>query len=51
MSKDIYHEPITIKKGNIIGKVYSPVLTEDEYNRRMEKIKKAAVRLVMSKKS
>lgn len=50
MGKDIYNEPVTIKKGNITGKIYSPNLTEDEYNRRMELIKKAAVRLVLSKK-
>lgn len=49
--KDTYQEPITIKKGNIIGKVYSPILIEEEYNRRMEKIKQAAVRLVLATKS
>lgn len=49
MGKDTYSNPITIKVGNVIGQVYSPVLTEEEYNKRMEAIKKAAVRLVMSK--
>lgn len=49
MGNDIYKEPITIKVGNVIGKVYSPVLTEDEYNKRMNAIKKAAIRLVVSK--
>lgn len=49
MAKDTYHDPVTIKVNNIIGKVYSPVLTVEEYNRRMEVIKKASVRLVLSK--
>jgi hypothetical protein len=46
---DTYKEPVIIKHNNIIGKIYSPVLTEDEYNKRMEAIKKAAIRLVLSK--
>lgn len=49
MAKDVYGEPVTIKVGNVIGKVYSPILTEAEYNRRMEAIKKSAARLVLSK--
>ena len=49
MAKDTYSDPVTIKVGNVIGQVYSPILTEEEYNRRMEAIKKAAVRLVLSK--
>ena len=49
MAKDTYHDPVTIKVNNIIGKVNSPVLTVEEYNRRMEVIKKASVRLVLSK--
>ena len=46
---DTYKEPVIIKHNNIIGKIYSPVLTEDEHNKRMEAIKKAAIRLVLSK--
>ena len=49
MKQDIYGEPEIIKHGNIIATVYSPILTEEERNRRMEKIKQAAVRLVLSK--
>ena len=49
MAKDAYREPETIQIKNVIGKVYSPILTEEEYNKRMEAIKKAAVRLVLSK--
>ena len=49
MTKDIYDTPITIKYNNVIGKVYSPILTKAEYDERMNTIKKAAARLVMSK--
>lgn len=49
MAKDIYGEPTIIKVGNVIGKVYSPILSETEYNRRMEAIKKSATRLVLAK--
>ena len=48
MKNDIYGEPTIIKKNNIIARVYSPILTEDEYNRRMELIKQAAIRLLLS---
>ena len=50
MGKDTYNEPVTIKVGNIIGKVYSPILTDSEYDRRMKEVKKSAIRLVLSKK-
>ena len=49
MKKDIYGEPVIIKDKNIIARVYSPILTEDERNRRMEQIKQAAIRLLLSK--
>ena len=49
MKNDIYGEPEIIKKNNIIARVYSPILTDEENNRRMEEIKRAAVRLVLSK--
>lgn len=49
MKNDRYGEPVIIEGNNIIARVYSPILTEDEYNRRMEQIKKAAVRLLLSK--
>ena len=48
MTKDVYGEPTIIKKGNIVAKVYSPILTDEERNKRMERIKQAAVRLVLS---
>lgn len=49
MKKDVYGEPEIITKGNITARVYTPILTEDEYNRRMEKIKQATIRLLLSK--
>ena len=51
MKNDIYGEPEIIRKGNIVAKVYSPILTDEEREKRMEKIKQAAVRLVLSKKN
>lgn len=48
MKNDIYGEPTIIRTGNIVAKVYSPILTDEERERRMEKIKQAAVRLVLS---
>ena len=49
MKNDVYGEPVIITKGNITARVYTPILTEDEYNRRMEKIKQATIRLLLSK--
>ena len=48
MKKDTYGEPEIIRKGNIVAKVYSPILTDEERARRMEKIKQSAIRLVLS---
>ena len=45
---DVYGEPEIIKEGNIIAKVYSPILTDEERERRMEAIKQACVRIVLS---
>ena len=49
MKNDIYGEPEIIEHKNIVATVYSPILTEEERKRRMEQIKTAAVRLVLSK--
>lgn len=46
--KDTYGEPEIIKKGNIVAKVYSPILTDEERNKRMERIKQASIRIVLS---
>lgn len=51
MKNDVYGEPIIIRTNNIIAKVYSPILTDAERERRMEKIKQASVRLVLSAES
>ena len=51
MKNDVYGEPIIIRTNNIIAKVYSPILTDAERERRMEKIKQACVRLVLSAES
>ena len=48
MKNDTYGEPEIIKENNIIARVYSPILTEDEQKRRMEQIKQAAIRLLLS---
>ena len=49
MKNDIYGEPEIITYKNIVAKVYSPILTEEERNRRMERIKQSAIRLLLSK--
>ena len=49
MKEDVYGEPEIFTYKNIVATVYSPILTEEERNKRMEQIKKAAVRLVLSK--
>ena len=48
MKNDVYGEPVIIRTNNIVATVYSPILTDEERNRRMEKIKQACVRLVLS---
>ena len=48
MKGDIYGEPTIIKVGNNVAKFYSPILTDEERERRMERIKQASVRLVLS---
>lgn len=51
MKNDVYGEPEIIRKNNIVAKVYSPILTDEERERRMERIKRACVRLVLSAES
>ena len=48
MKNDVYGEPEIIEYKNIIAKVYSPIITDEERERRREIIKQAAVRLVLS---
>lgn len=49
MRNDTYGEPEVIRKGNVIARVYTPILTEQERNRRIEIMKQAAVSLVLSR--
>lgn len=49
MQKDVYGEAEIIRTTNVIAKVYSPILTERERERRMEIIKQASISLVLSK--
>ena len=48
MKNDTYGEPIIIKVNNNVARFYSPILTPEERERRMERIKQAAVQLVLS---
>lgn len=48
MKNDVYGEPIVIEVNNNVARFYSPILTDEERERRMERIKQAAVRLVLS---
>lgn len=46
--KYVYGEPEVMRFGNVVVTVHSPILTDGEREKRMERIKDAAVRLVMS---
>ena len=49
MKNDIYGEPEIIEGKNIIARVYSPILTEEERERRVTAMRKASVSMVLSK--
>ena len=49
MKNDIYGEPEIIKMKNVIARVYSPILTEQERERRLAVMRKASVSMVLSK--
>lgn len=49
MRNDIYSEPEIIKVGNATVRVYSPIITDKERERRMTAIKNASVSMVLSK--
>ena len=51
MRNDVYGNPDIVTRGNITAKVYSPILTEKERDKRMTAIKKATVSLVRSKRA
>jgi hypothetical protein len=46
--QDTYAEPKIFTYQNVVAKVYSPILTEEERQIRIERIKKSAARLLMS---
>ena len=48
MKNDVYGKPEIIEGDNIVANVYSPILTESERERRMERIKQASIKLVLS---
>lgn len=50
MKNDIYGEPVIIKTNNVVARVYSPILTDEERERRMKIFKQASVSLVLSRK-
>ena len=49
MRNDVYAEPEIIKVGNAVVRVYSPIITDKERERRMTAIKNASVSMVLSK--
>lgn len=49
-TQDTYGEPKTIELPGCIAKVYSPILTEEERKRRMDRIAESAARLLTDKK-
>lgn len=49
MKNDIYGEPEIIEGRNIIARVYSPIITEMERDRRIAVARKASVSMVLSK--
>lgn len=48
MKGDTYSEPKTIVFPGMVARVYSPIITEEENNRRMQKIHDAAASLLLS---
>ena len=46
--QDVYGEPEIFYYPNAVVKVYRPILIEEERKRRMERIKQASIRLILS---
>lgn len=51
MQNDIYGEPEIMRVGNVIAKVYTPILTDSERERRIAAMRKASVSLVLSRRT
>jgi hypothetical protein len=49
MRNDTYGEPEVIQGRNIVARVYSPILTDKERDKRMAAIKQASANLILSK--
>jgi hypothetical protein len=49
VKNDVYGEPEIIEQKNVIARVYSPILTDEEQKKRMDAIKQAAARLLLAK--
>lgn len=47
-STDVYMEPVIIERPNCIIRVYRPILTDEERERRMKRIHDAAAALLMA---
>ena len=45
--QDVYGEPEIFYYPNAVVKVYHPIISEEERERRMERIKQATVRLIL----
>lgn len=50
MKADTYNEPKTLMLDGAIVRIYIPILTEEERNRRMERIRNAAADLLKKEK-
>lgn len=50
MKTDTYNEPKTLMLNGAIARIYIPILTEEERNRRMEQIRNAATNLLKKEK-
>ena len=46
-SQDVYGEPIIFQRSNGIDRVYRPILTDEERDRRMKCIEQAAAALII----
>ena len=44
---DTYGEPTVMTKGHITAYIYHPIITDEERERRMEAIKRAATRIIL----
>ena len=48
-TQDTYQDPVTITFPGMIARVYHPILTEKEREKRLARIKEAAVKLLLDK--